>query len=201
MGAWVGGWVDEWVSEWLIDWQIESHRVSERRWAGGWMGDFVSVWVGEWEWLACVKDNKIFIASHCFPPIPLYPGTSDPCLSSSYNVQSFPSLNPCGGYTCATDPVNSSTNICYCKSPFVQVTNVDGSRTCAYGKWTTWKLAEYVTHALVMRSLRAYGLGNSRYSSWYGVLYDIHKLTDVKECEYLSIMRMFSPDLVMMIQH
>eukprot|EP00475_Leptophrys_vorax_P002250 TRINITY_DN11274_c0_g1_i4.p1 TRINITY_DN11274_c0_g1~~TRINITY_DN11274_c0_g1_i4.p1 ORF type:complete len:204 (+),score=6.70 TRINITY_DN11274_c0_g1_i4:77-613(+) len=38
-------------------------------------------------------------------------------------------FNPCGGFPCSVD---GSSNQCACQPPFVQATNADGSRTCAY---------------------------------------------------------------------
>ncbi|CAI5462998.1 unnamed protein product, partial [Closterium sp. Yama58-4] len=63
----------------------------------------------------------------------LYPvvrGTSDPCSLKASNDNTGSLFNPCGKFTCI---VKGSTNECDCNDPrFIQATNADGSRTCAY---------------------------------------------------------------------
>ena len=80
------------------------------------------------------RTQRVLIFSPCVCRFH-HPGTpsitpSDPCRSSSWgNV-----LNPCGKFTCSTDKVDSTTNTCDCKSPFVLVSNTDGSRTCVHSE-------------------------------------------------------------------
>ena len=74
--------------------------------------------------------------SLCFYPLSSLPGGSDPCFANSKKPQGSdnPFLNPCGRFTCHPDSSDPTTNTCDCQLPFVQVTNDDGSRTCAYGE-------------------------------------------------------------------
>ncbi|CAI5470340.1 unnamed protein product [Closterium sp. Yama58-4] len=63
----------------------------------------------------------------------LYPvvrGTSDPCSLAARNDSTGSFFNPCGKFKCT---VKGKTNECECNDPrFIQATNADGSRTCAY---------------------------------------------------------------------
>ncbi|CAI5488282.1 unnamed protein product [Closterium sp. Naga37s-1] len=56
--------------------------------------------------------------------------SSDPCYKAA-RTDTFGSLfNPCGKFTCIP---KGKTNVCVCNDPrFIQATNADGSRTCAY---------------------------------------------------------------------
>ncbi|CAI7779338.1 unnamed protein product [Closterium sp. NIES-53] len=63
----------------------------------------------------------------------LYPvvrGTSDPCSIAARNDSTGSFFNPCGKFKCIA---KGKTNECDCNDPrFIQATNADGSRTCAY---------------------------------------------------------------------
>ncbi|CAI5465064.1 unnamed protein product [Closterium sp. Yama58-4] len=71
---------------------------------------------------------------HCiFSPILLClsPAVSDPCNTAARSDISGSLLNPCGSFNCVVD---GSSNRCNCTDPrFIEATNADGSRTCAYG--------------------------------------------------------------------
>ncbi|CAI5470339.1 unnamed protein product [Closterium sp. Yama58-4] len=63
----------------------------------------------------------------------LYPvvrGTSDPCSIAARNDSTGSFFNPCGKFPCIA---KGKTNECDCNDlRFIQATNADGSRTCAY---------------------------------------------------------------------
>ncbi|CAI5501578.1 unnamed protein product [Closterium sp. Naga37s-1] len=63
---------------------------------------------------------------------PLF-AADDPCLVRAYKYSSESSsvLNPCGSFQCTPD---GTSNHCACTAPFKEVTNADGTRSCAYSE-------------------------------------------------------------------
>ncbi|GJP46922.1 hypothetical protein CLOM_g6167 [Closterium sp. NIES-68] len=61
---------------------------------------------------------------------PIVKSSRDPCNRQARKGPLGPVLNPCGNFTCR---VERDSNRCHCNDPrFVEATNADGSRTCAY---------------------------------------------------------------------
>ncbi|CAI5488170.1 unnamed protein product [Closterium sp. Naga37s-1] len=61
---------------------------------------------------------------------PIVRAVSDPCNTAARSDASGSLFNPCGNFACVVD---GSTNRCNCTDPrFIEATNADGSRTCAY---------------------------------------------------------------------
>ncbi|CAI5982864.1 unnamed protein product, partial [Closterium sp. NIES-65] len=61
---------------------------------------------------------------------PVVKASADPCSIASRNDSTGSFFNPCGKFTCIA---KGKTNECDCNDPrFIQATNADGSRTCAY---------------------------------------------------------------------
>ncbi|CAI7863508.1 unnamed protein product [Closterium sp. NIES-53] len=61
---------------------------------------------------------------------PIVRAASDPCNTAARSDASGSLFNPCGSFACV---VEGSTNRCNCTDPrFIEATNADGSRTCAY---------------------------------------------------------------------
>ncbi|CAI5973949.1 unnamed protein product [Closterium sp. NIES-64] len=62
---------------------------------------------------------------------PIVRAVSDPCNTAARSDASGSLFNPCGSFACVVD---GSSNRCNCTDPrFIEATNADGSRTCAYG--------------------------------------------------------------------
>ncbi|CAI5973939.1 unnamed protein product [Closterium sp. NIES-64] len=65
---------------------------------------------------------------------PIVRAASDPCNTAARSDASGSLFNPCGSFTCVVD---GSSNRCNCTDPrFIEATNADGSRTCAYGTFS-----------------------------------------------------------------
>ncbi|CAI5465067.1 unnamed protein product [Closterium sp. Yama58-4] len=61
---------------------------------------------------------------------PIVRAVSDPCNTAARSDASGSLFNPCGSFNCVVD---GSSNRCNCTDPrFIEATNADGSRTCAY---------------------------------------------------------------------
>ncbi|CAI5488179.1 unnamed protein product, partial [Closterium sp. Naga37s-1] len=61
---------------------------------------------------------------------PIVRAASDPCNTAARSDASGSLFNPCGSFACVVD---GSSNRCLCTDPrFIEATNADGSRTCAY---------------------------------------------------------------------
>ncbi|CAI5467544.1 unnamed protein product, partial [Closterium sp. Yama58-4] len=71
-----------------------------------------------------------FASEPSLPALSLPAANKDPCNKAARNDSTGSLFNPCGKFTCT---VKGKTNECDCNDPrFIQATNADGSRTCAY---------------------------------------------------------------------
>ncbi|CAI6005564.1 unnamed protein product [Closterium sp. NIES-65] len=76
---------------------------------------------------------------------PIVRAASDPCNTAARSDASGSLFNPCGSFTCVVD---GSSNRCNCTDPrFIEATNADGSRTCAYGTFSCDTRSQYTVLA------------------------------------------------------